>query len=101
MKKDAKEDSLPRSLSENIEMMNNEINNIIETMNKEIEESNDDFFWDLMPDDENTIVTDSNEESNTNGVGGIVSDTVINNFLMNKDLTDTHSFIDDTDSVDK
>ena len=101
MKKEAKEDSLPRSLSENIEMMNNEINNIIETMNKEIEESNDDFFGDLMPDDENTIVTDSNEESNTNGVGGIVSDTVINNFLMNKDLTDTHSFIDDTDSVEK
>ena len=89
-RKDKVNDNLSRIIDPSIELIDNEISNILDNINKTTLE--EDLFSDLLPDNENTIITESN--SNTTTLENIVSDTVLDNFVMNKEMNETHSFMD-------
>lgn len=89
-RKDKVSDNLKREINNEIEIIDNEINSILENINKV--EKQEDFFSDLLPDNENTIITEATEQ--TQKLDQIVSDTVLDNFVMNKELNETHSFMD-------
>ena len=82
-------DNLPRSLDEKIKEDEDEISKLISIIEQKEKES--DFFADLLPDDENTIITDSVVEEK---LDNFISDDAINNFVMHKDLDETNSFMD-------
>ena len=80
-------DNLPRSLDENIMKSEDEISKLISKI--EQKEKEDELFNDLMPDDDETTIIEGNGELNS-----FVSDDVINNYVMNKDMDETNSFMD-------
>ena len=88
-----KEDNLPRSLDEKIQEDANEISKIIERIEEKSKE--EDFFEDLLPDTDNTIIT----SAPTYKLETVISDEAIDNFVMNKDLDETNSFIDIEDTT--
>lgn len=82
-------DNLPRSLDESIKESDDEINKLI--LKLEQKEKENDLFVELLPDDdmETTILEGQGEK-----LDSYVSDEAINNFVMNKDLSETNSFMD-------
>lgn len=81
-------DNLPRSLDESIKEDESEISELVSKI--EQKEKDEDFFLELLPDDEDTIITDPQEEKLDN----FISEDAINNFVMHKDLDETNSFMD-------
>ena len=81
-------DNLPRALDEEIKKNEDEINELVSKI--EQKEKEEDLFNELMPDDENTAVLEAQDDK----LDSVVSDDVINNFVMNKDLDETNSFMD-------
>ena len=81
-------DNLPRSLDQSIKENESEISELVSKI--EQKEKAEDFFLDLLPDDEDTIITDPQEEKLDN----FISEEAINNFVMHKDLDETNSFMD-------
>lgn len=80
-------DNLPRSLNDEIKKSDDEISEIVSRIEQKEKEA--DLFNDLLPDDEDTTVIEGNGDLNS-----FVSDEVINNYVMNKDLDETNSFMD-------
>lgn len=80
-------DNRPRSLNEEIKKSDDEINELVSKI--EQKEKEEDLFNDLMPDDDNTTIIGANNELNS-----FVSDTIIDNYVMNKDMDETNSFMD-------
>lgn len=91
-----KNDHLPRVLDEEIKKNDSEISELV--LKIEQKEKEEDLFNDLMPDDLNTTIIDGNNE-----LKNFVSDTVIDNYVMNKDMDETNSFmdLDDTKIIDE
>lgn len=81
-------DNLPRSLDESIKEDESEISELVSKI--EQKEKDEDFFLELLPEDEDTIITDPQEEKLDN----FISEDAINNFVMHKDLDETNSFMD-------
>ena len=95
------DDNLTRSLGDTIKDSESTISEIISKI--EEKETNEDLFADLMPDSEDTIVTEKapeetstfvNEATKDEKLDNFISETAINNFIMNKDLNDTNSFME-------
>lgn len=82
-----KNDHLPRVLDEEIKKSDSEISELV--LKIEQKEKEEDLFNDLMPDDLNTTIIEGNNE-----LKNFVSDTVIDNYVMNKDMDETNSFMD-------
>lgn len=82
-----KDDNLPRSLDEEIKKSDSEINELVNKL--EQKEKDEDLFNELMPDDLNTTIIEGNNELNS-----FVSEAIIDNYVMNKDMDETNSFMD-------
>lgn len=80
-------DNLPRSLDDNLKKSDDEIAQLISKI--EQKEKEEDLFNELMPDDENATIIEGNNE-----LTNFVSDDAINNYVMNKELDETNSFMD-------
>lgn len=81
-------DNLPRSLNDEIKKNDDEITELISKL--EQKEKEEDLFNNLLPDDEDTTIIGANN----NELSTFVSDDVINNYIMNKELEETNSFMD-------
>ena len=90
------DDNLPRSLDNKIKDSESVINKIISEI--EEKEENEDLFASLLPDDENTIVTEHAKEEK---LDTFISDSVIDNYVMNKDIDETNSFMDIDDTSEE
>lgn len=89
-RKDRVQDNLPRSLSDELKKSDDEISELL--LKIEQKEGEEDLFKELLPDDKETTILDAQEENDN--LNNIVTDEAINNFVMNKDLSETNSFMD-------
>lgn len=80
-------DNLPRILDEEIKKSDSEIDEIVNKL--EQKEKEEDLFTSLMPDQFNTTIIEGKQELNN-----VVSDTAIDNYVMNKEMDETNSFMD-------
>lgn len=82
------QDNLPRSLNEDLKINDNKIDELVLKIEQKEKEEN--IFNELMPDDgDTTTLIEGNNELNS-----FVSEQVIDNYIMNKDMDATHSFDD-------
>lgn len=91
-RKKASNDNLTRKLSDKVINQDHKIEKIVESINEK--EEDEDIFSSLLGDDDNTIETGCVKEDNLNNA---IDENLINNYVMNKDIDETNSFLDIND----